>query len=509
MAKLLRKDILKAYDKIKRMAGQAYSKRNYDKSIHYISLAAKVAVYFNWIYTDEELESLMKKLSQAVLSDISANTQNKTEGRYVFYDFSATDNACLTQQYLRALISRNVEILYIPEVWDPSKNQAITKEVANYPKVTIAKPTPGLTETERIKELYQIIRDFQPEKIVLQLAPWSASAVVLFNAFPQISKYYIDLNDHAFNLGTSCTDYTIEFRNRGCTVATDKRHIPANKILYLPYYPVVTHREFAGFPEAVTKDKVIMLSGGAFYKIYGDDNRFFKIVKRLAEDNPNLIILYIGLGYDTKFRQFIKENRLEGRIILLDFRRDINEVFQQCDIYLATYPFGGGLMCQYAAVNGKPVLAYNRPERKSDFIESVICDGTDLKITYTDMDELAAEARKLINDKNYRQEKGALLQKEILTPEEFGKRLFYLLSLQESGQTYPKVAIDYEAFFNRYLETQNNRSKTFKTLIIKNFKWRALFLFPKVVYVSLPLFLEFLKSPRIILRKLKESTLLF
>lgn len=509
MAKLLRKDIVKAYDKIKRMADQAYSKRNYDKSIHYINLAAKVAVYFNWIYTDEELESLMKKLSQAILSDISADTQNKTEGRYVFYDFSATDNACLTQQYLRALISRNVEILYIPEVWNPSKNQAITKELANYPKVTVIKPTSGLTETERIKELYQIIRDFRPEKIVLQLAPWSAAAVVLFNAFPQVSKYYIDLTDHSFNLGTSCTDYTIEFRNRGCTVAIEKRHIPENRILYLPYYPVVTHREFAGFPETVTRDKVIMLSGGSFYKIYGDNNRFFKIVKRLAEDNPNLIILYVGLGYDTKFRQFIKDNRLEGRIILLDFRKDINEVFQQCDIYLATYPFGGGLMCQYAAVNGKPILAYNRPEKKSNFIESVICDGTDLKITFTDVDELVNEARKLINNENYRQEKGSLLKKVILTPEEFNNRLFDLFTLKENKRNYPKIQIDYEAFFNIYLEIQNNRSKTFKTVILKNFKWRALFLFPKVVYISLPLLLEFLKSPRMILRKLKESTLLF
>lgn len=507
MTKLTKSDILRVYQKIKQLAVKSYGKEDYNNSIKYISIAARVAVYFNWIYSDEELECLTNKLSKSILTDHWGKNIPGTKGRYVFYDFRAVDNVCLTQQYLRALIATDAEILYIPEVWNPAKAQSIISELSAYPKITIIKPTPGLNYTEKIKQLFKEICDFAPEKIFLQLAPWSAFAVTLFNAFPGITKYYIDLNDHSFNLGTSCTDYTIEFRHRGCTVAMEKRQIPENKILYLPYYPIISQREFAGFPKSVTKDKVILLSGGSFYKIYGDNDTYFKIVKRLVQENSNLLIIYVGIGYDTKFKQFIKDNKLNDRIIILNFRKDINEVFQHCDIYLATYPFGGGLMCQYAAVNGKPVLAYNRPEKKSDFIESVICDQTDIKITYTNLDELAAEAKKLIHDENYRYQKGLLLKNAILTPEQFNKRFQSLLIAGHNEFPYSKIDIDYDAFFDKYLERQNGRSKTFKTLILSKFKWWALFLFPKIVYVSLPLLIPFLKSPKIILRKLKESTI--
>lgn len=153
------------------------------------------------------------------------------------------------------------------------------------------------------------------------------------------------------------------------------------------------------------------------------------------------------------------------------------------------------------------MLAYNKPDRESDFIESIICDDTDLKITYTDVDELAAEVHKLINDKAYREEKGTLQKNAILTPEEFSQRLAYLLMIKQNPISYSRVKIDHEAFFNRYLERQNNYSRTFKALIISKFKWRSLFLFPKVVYVSLPLFMEFLQSPRKLLRKARESSI--
>ena len=58
MAKLTKSDILKVYQKIKQLAQRSYCKGDYNNSIRYISIAARVAVYFNWIYSDEELESL-------------------------------------------------------------------------------------------------------------------------------------------------------------------------------------------------------------------------------------------------------------------------------------------------------------------------------------------------------------------------------------------------------------------------------------------------------------------
>ena len=59
----------------------------------------------------------------------------------------------------------------------------------------------------------------------------------------------------------------------------------------------------------------------------------------------------------------IKSNKFTSKIY--DFfigRRKrmaaIDAVFENCDIYLGTYPICGGLMSQYAAMHAKPILAY-------------------------------------------------------------------------------------------------------------------------------------------------------
>lgn len=89
------------------------------------------------------------------------------------------------------------------------------------------------------------------------------------------------------------------------------------------------------------------------------------------------------------FREFIRNNGFQRRVFLLGSRRDIHAVFRACDIYMGTYPIGGGLMSQYAAVNGKPILAYASEECPSAFVETVVCHKTRLKITHTDVESFA------------------------------------------------------------------------------------------------------------------------
>ena len=48
------------------------------------------------------------------------------------------------------------------------------------------------------------------------------------------------------------------------------------------------------------------------------------------------------------------------RVYTSKYRKDISQLFRNCDIYYGTYPLSGGLMCQYAAAFGNPILAYAR-----------------------------------------------------------------------------------------------------------------------------------------------------
>ena len=60
MAKLNKKDIIDAYEIVKKKALKAYSRKQYNQSLDYVGYAARIANRFNWIYTDDDLEKLLR-----------------------------------------------------------------------------------------------------------------------------------------------------------------------------------------------------------------------------------------------------------------------------------------------------------------------------------------------------------------------------------------------------------------------------------------------------------------
>lgn len=56
------------------------------------------------------------------------------------------------------------------------------------------------------------------------------------------------MTDHAFWLGRFAFDYCIEFRVYGYNISIQKRKIEKEKILMLPYYPVIRKEKYQGLP---------------------------------------------------------------------------------------------------------------------------------------------------------------------------------------------------------------------------------------------------------------------
>lgn len=483
MCKLKIEDVQKTYFKIKNIAFQQFNSLRYNETIHIVSLAARVAHQFCWQYTDCDLELLLKQLSEKILGKQKKGCYNHNKDRIVFYDFLSKDNRGLTEQYLNAIISWNCEFLYITEDLDENESCNIIKLLKSYDRARIIKINKKTSYVDRITDLYKIINEFNPGKIFLQLAPWSAYETVLFNAFPNIEKFYIDLADHTFNLGVSCTDYALEFRNRGYSIALEKRGLKKEQLLMLPYYPIVNKTDFKGLPNQIGKDNVILFSGGMYYKIIDQNFTYFKILLRMIEENPKLIILYAGFGLDTAFKDFIKTHSLQDRIYLLGFRNDIDQIFKRCDIYFNTYPYSGGLMCQYAAVHSKPIIAYNTVERQADFAETIICDNDEsMKITYTDLDEFFTELKKLINNKQYRIYKGAQLKKNIITPQTFNQNLYNLVTTKINYIEPKFVKVDYNGIMNRMLNSANSGRISYHAWLFLVFKFKTLLISPKSIF---------------------------
>ena len=475
---LIKKQIINSYSYCKKKASKNFEHQNFEQSLNYIWMASQIANNFNWIYSDLELEKLLKSISDSLLnSTISYEwTDNK---RLVLYDSFSWDNKGLTQQYLRAFMSYDINFLYITESSSSNKNsKTIFEELKAYDKAEIFEVPQNIERTKQIKIIYDKIISYKPSRLFMHLSPSAVSPITAFYALPQqITIYQINLTNHAFWLGSSCLDYSLEFCPRGCTLSKEKRGLNKQQLLLQPMHPIMSKSTFEGFPIETT-DKVVIFSGGAFYKVSGGDGEYFSLVKQILNENQNVVFLFAGNGDSHIIDDFIKKNKFERRFILLGHRSDINEVFSHIDIYMGTYPTGGGLMTQYAAMHGKPILNYKTKHEGLE-VEEIVCQNINCKITFIDKKLFFIEAKRLINDVEYRDLKGVEVKACLYTPEQFNETLFNTITTNQNQKKYQNVRIEYDNIFDQYVKNKNT-IQNHKSFLIKNFKLQTLILFPRI-----------------------------
>ena len=235
--------------------------------------------------------------------------------------------------------------------------------------------------------------------------------------------------DHGFRMGVHSCDYIFEFRDLGCSIVTQYLNYPKGKILMLPFYPVLDTLEFKGLP-SLCDGKIKILSGGIYWKIVDKDDTFFRLCQKLLQQNSNAIILFPGSGDPSYVKNKIKEYGLEDKFLLLGWRNDISELFRNADIFLNTYPHGGGTMSQYAAHNKIPILSYRNPGPTTTFVENFVCQLRQTKISSIGETDFLEEGRKLINNQDYRKEKAERVYSCILNQELFNQ---YFKEMSENG----------------------------------------------------------------------------
>lgn len=469
------------YQKIKGKSFKEYNKGNYQKTLTDISVAATIAYKSCFIYKDDDLETLLSDISLALLPP--QTKKNDYSKRYVFLDSFGTPNKGLTQQYLRGLISLNVEFLYVSLNVLESR-EPVYNEVRNSAKGELFL-VKKVSKLDQIQLVYDQILRFEPTAIFSHISPWDVVATTVLYAFPHSIKYNINLTDHAFWLGAGCFNYNFEFRNYGCTVSLEKRGFSKSQLLLNPYYPIVDLSIFQGLPDSI-KGKVVLFSGGSYYKIYGEDFIFPKMMRKILEDNPDAVLLFAGNGDEAPLKRFLCQNNLESRFLLLGHRKDINEVFAHSDIYLGTYPLAGGLMTQYAAYNSKPIVAYAN-KSTTNRIEDLIITNNDanIQLTYTNLDDYYAEVEHLIKDSSYRQQRGQVLKDALTSKKSFDSQLEECV-MHKKGKPFSILPIDYDERVNWYLSLLNISIWELGFLLIRHYKLKSLFYSPKIVIGALP-----------------------
>lgn len=424
--------INKTLRKYSKKAHNAFIHKRYDACLRYLKAASHTRYHFYLGFQDQEYEEILFSLSRFIHQVKRSTICESNE--CVFFDSFSTDGGGLVQQYLAALISGGYNIHYITERNGfISSNSAIKTQLVEGGVQDIIEIPSKLAGMARAQFIYDVIIGTSASKLFMHTNPSAVCPVVAFLALPSnIIRYKINLTDHAFWVGTSCVDYSFEFRPRGCVLSEYARGISHERICLLPFYPKLNHAPFAGFPKEV-EGKTLIFSGGFYYKVYDDNNTFFKLARGILERSHDTIILFAGEGDSVKLKEKLHDFGIEDRFLLLGHRKDIEEVFKHIDIYLNTFPFGGGLMCQLAALFSKPILAYTEPGRTC--VEESVCQIHSMNISYSSLESVIEESIRLVQDFEYRCNKGEQIHSCVVNPEIFNE--LFIKTLNTSTNQFP------------------------------------------------------------------------
>jgi tetratricopeptide (TPR) repeat protein len=88
---------------------------------------------------------------------------------------------------------------------------------------------------------------------------------------------------------------------------------------------------------------------------------FLEIAAELLARHPDLIVLLGGTGDSTGIREFIATHGLTGRLELVNRYVDGHLWGHLLEVFLDTFPHGGGISCREMMAKGRPVISMQSP----------------------------------------------------------------------------------------------------------------------------------------------------
>lgn len=433
--------------KLKYKALQSVKRKDYELALQLIDCVASIEYLYNQSYVDNELEELLVSIGKAVINTRSAERKLPEPRNVLFYDGFGFDTRGLALIYLRALAVNGYHIVYLTDERNLGNLTEINQLITDYKGDMLGIPN-KISNVQRAGFIYQKVQDYSIGKAFFYTTPSDASGAAAFSSFPDNTiRFQINLTDHAFWLGRNVFDYCIEFRNYGASISHFYRGIDSKKLLLQPYYPVISKEmPFQGFPFQKKEDDFVIFSGGALYKTEGRDNGYYQIVRRILSEHKNVKFWYAGFGENKEMNRLLADYR--GQAFYTAERKDLYQILCNCDVYLNTYPFPGGLMTQYAAKAGLvPLKVKTGPEA-----DGLLLDQEELGIDFDTIDDLVNEVEKMLEEPAYKKKKSDLLIRAVLSERDFNLNLKDILENGSSHYALELKKIDDKEFIHTYKE---------------------------------------------------------
>ena len=456
------------------------------KAIKLIETFSEVTLRLNNIKSDDLIERSLKELSSKYIGELPV-TNLRNNNLIVFYDQIGT-TVCLGLQYLRGIIAAGYDVVYVYENYRTEISPLLLKEVkAMGIQYKLFGPSTALLSNNHFggKIISEYINSLNPGKILVHPSPSDAIGPIVMYSLPHIEKFFVVPGDHHYYAGLHSADFLIEFRKFGIGISVNERGIKREKIYKLPYYPIIDAlTPFQGYPVDCV-NKIVFVTAGATYKFIGSP--IIYVIWEYVLKKDNTLILFMGKA-DKQIRKFIIKHNLQNRFILLGYRKDFNQCVKNADVLINSYPVGGALVCQTAASFGKPIIAYcDEKEYLFQNVDDIFgSDGSNDRLSKTSLEELKQYIDRLIEDRDYRVEKGETTKKALQTREAFEKTLSLILEHKvEKIKDDDLMAYDREFIFSLYLKQQNQWHPTvFVPLILQygfSFFWKFRFMFREIV----------------------------
>lgn len=482
--------VMKIYQFFVKKAERLYGKRQYNKCIKYIMVAARWMYFFNIIYFDNQIENLIHSLSDSIFKDIDKYSPDKN--CVVFLDSICTTR-CLGVQYLSALKALGRKIIYIQH-YNTNHSEEILNLLADYENKEICVIKPKESYVDSAIRIHSIIEKHRPYGIMLHMWAHDAVSLIAIDKIKSAYKYNIDLQDHTFWLGRSFIDFDIVFRDYGEKIALQKRELHESELIRLPYYPLLhLNSTFCGFPSDLPDDSIRVFTGGASYKMLGKNDIFFRILEIILGISEKVHVL-IATDDSEIFKQKISKIKYNNRIHFIGMRKDIDQVFNHSDIYLSTYPFIGGLMSQYAAAFSLPILAYGE-ENEPNVTEGLVNHKFSAMKTHRTLEAFYKYAKNLILDSKFREIEGSRNRESMYSYKDFINGLKSVLTMNKTDiHWFHKEQPNYNAMIQFYLENENKYNHSALLYAIKILRLKALPIFYRNWYSILQLIYKEIKK---------------
>lgn len=435
-----------------------YEKKNIRGLYNSLFLVGKYLYTFNLKFFDANLEKYIRYLSDSLIANPQI-TLDELSDEVVFFDSLGLSNRGLSRIYIEAIINNGKTIRYITYSEHYEANSEIREFIENTKGCKVYYVDRNI---DSIAKVYDLIKTSK----AIFLYTYPEDVIALCAAYKAIGKtYLINFTDHAFWYGATLTDYDIEFRDFGINVSIQERGISENRIIKLPYYPLIDEkREFEGFPDSRMNKHNTIFSGGSVYKTLDDSNLYYDIIDKMMHENDWLFFWYAGFGDYSKLNAL--QDKYPNRFFITGERPDLFQIMSHSRLFVNTYPMIGGLMSQYAIAAGVPALSLISDDSET----GVLLQGGEKCFEYINVKSFNDELHRLIvDDDYYRDVCSQINAKElIMTKESFEDQIGDILRDNMPKLLYQKKDLDFSYFRSTYIQ-RFNKETFYKAVCKKNF----------------------------------------